>query len=101
MFVVIFKATPGEQGDEYAAMVQQLRVLAFERYHCIDFIAASSGEMEVAISYWRTEQDILNWKSNPLHLKAQQLGWAQWYLDYQVEVLSLERSYQFSQKQII
>lgn len=95
MFVVIFKAKPGEQGEEYAAMVNQLRTLAFERYGCIDFIAASSGEMEVAISYWHSEQDILSWKRDPLHVKAQQLGKANWYLSYQVEVLELTRSYQF------
>ena len=99
MFAVIFKAKPGSQNQAYSEMVAKLRKLAFEKYHCVDFISATADDMEVAISYWQTEQDIVNWKQDPLHQQAQQQGRETWYLNYQVEVMALTRSYHYSQNQ--
>ena len=82
------------KNQAYIEMVAKLRKLAFEKYHCIDFFSATADDIEVAISYWQTEQDIVNWKQDPLHQQAQQQGRETWYLDYQVEVLQMKRSYQ-------
>lgn len=51
MFAVIFKATTGEQDSQYTEMVKVMRDLAFEKYGCLDFIAVTEGDQEIAISY--------------------------------------------------
>ena len=95
MYAVIFRAVAGQQDPGYAEMVARMRQLAFEKYGCLDFIAVTEGDQEVAISYWESEAAILAWKSDPEHLLAQQLGQSQWYERYSVEVLELKRRYQF------
>ncbi|TDR75022.1 hypothetical protein [Photobacterium lutimaris] len=52
MFAVIFRAKTGNQDSQYAEMVAVMRELAFEKYGCLDFIAVTEGEQEIAMSYW-------------------------------------------------
>ncbi|MBE0363872.1 hypothetical protein PULV_a1384 [Pseudoalteromonas ulvae UL12] len=95
MFVVIFRAKPGQQDQQYTEMVAKMRELAFEKYACLDFVAATEGEQEIAISYWPDEASILAWKNDPSHALAQSMGQNKWYQSYRVEVLELKREYTF------
>ena len=51
------------------------------------------GDRRVAISYWKSESDILNWKKNVDHLAAQQKGREKWYSAYTVQVVEVQREY--------
>ena len=93
MFAVIFKAKPGQQDDEYLQTVARMRELAFNKYGCLDFISATEGELELAISYWEDEESIKNWKSDPEHILAQQAGRANWYESYSVQIVEIKREY--------
>ncbi|QBF81728.1 antibiotic biosynthesis monooxygenase [Shewanella maritima] len=93
MYAVIFKAKVGEQDEQYTEMVARMRELAFEKYHCVDFIAVTEGDMEVAISYWNSEKDIERWHRDVEHAKAQMFGKQKWYQEYQVEVVEIKRKY--------
>jgi heme-degrading monooxygenase HmoA len=95
MFAVIFKAKVGVQDNHYSAMVKVMRDLAFEKYHCLDFVAVSEGEQEIAISYWQSEQDIQNWHNDSQHAIAQELGREKWYESYTVEVVEVKRQYSY------
>lgn len=92
-YAVIFKAQINILDEKYSAMVQQLRELAFNEYHCQDFVAYTEGDKEVAISYWQSLDDIKNWQANTLHLTAQKFGQQKWYKSYQVQVVEILREY--------
>lgn len=97
MFAVIFRAKPGIQDERYSQTVTRMRELAFEKYGCLDFISATEGDQEIAISYWPDEQSIVQWKSDSEHAVAQQLGREKWYDGYTVQVVEIKRQYTFSE----
>ena len=86
MYAVIFKATVAELDDEYSQMAQRLKDLAFEKYGCQDFTSVTEGNEEIAISYWETEQQIHDWKKDPLHRLAQSRGREKWYKSFSIEI---------------
>ncbi|MCG9711750.1 antibiotic biosynthesis monooxygenase [Shewanella insulae] len=94
MFAVIFRAKVAKLDARYAEMAAQMRQLAIDKYHCLDFVAVTEGEQEIAISYWRSEADIQAWKQDGEHRSAQQLGREAWYESYKVEVVEIMRQYQ-------
>jgi len=93
VYGVIFRAVIRELDQEYLDLAEQLRNLAIETYGCKEFCAYTEGDQEVAISYWDTEEQIKNWKLDPLHQQAQQLGSEKWYESYQVQVVEIKRQY--------
>ena len=93
MHAVIFRATVGELDDEYAEAIEHMQRLALEEYGCLEFFAMMDGDQRVAISYWKSEADILNWKRNEDHLQAQQCGRDKWYASYTVQVVEVQRQY--------
>jgi heme-degrading monooxygenase HmoA len=94
MFAVIFHADIAQLDDEYFATAKQMRELALTQYGCLDFIAITEGEREIAISYWPSLEHIRQWKQNAEHLHAQQAGRGRWYKSYKVEVVEVVRRYQ-------
>lgn len=95
MFVVIFKAKSGQQDTAYQRMVEELRQLAFEKYRCIEFVAVTEGEDEIALSYWHSMEDILDWKQNSTHINAQNQGKKKWYQSYKVQIAEVKHEYSF------
>ncbi len=93
MYAVIFRATIRQLDSAYSDMASQLRQLALDRYGCLEFTAVTEGEQEIAISYWSDLEQIKQWKQDPLHLQAQQLGKQQWYRDYRVQIVEVLREY--------
>jgi len=93
MYAVIFKATTASLDDEYFRTAESLRELAFSKYGCVDFVAATEGDEEITISYWETMQQIRDWKNDPVHRLAQEAGRNKWYKSYSVEVCEVNRSY--------
>lgn len=93
MFVVIFRATARALDADYAATAARLRELALRDFGCLDFIAVTEGEQEIALSYWPDEAHIRAWKQQADHLMAQQLGRERWYGGYTVEIAEITRRY--------
>lgn len=96
MYAVIFTATIKSLDDEYFKTAQQLRDLALQKYACIEFNAYTEGDKEIAISIWKSEHDILAWRNDAFHKKAQQVGKDFWYSDYKVRVTQIVREYKNS-----
>lgn len=96
VYAVIFTATMKQVDDEYLQMANRLRDLAFAEFSCLEFNAVTEGDKEIAISYWPSKQHILDWKQHPLHKRAQKLGQERWYSDYRVQVVHVEREYEFA-----
>jgi heme-degrading monooxygenase HmoA len=97
MYAVIFRAEVRELDAEYAVMAARMRDLAINEYGCVEFVACTEGNSEIAISYWESEEQIRQWKQNAEHLVAQQKGRAKWYKSYTVEVVEVVRAYRAGQ----
>jgi len=95
-FAVIFKAKLKAVDQSYHETAARMRQKAIAEYGCLDFVSVNENNEEVSISYWESEQAILNWKNDPEHQDAQQKGADRWYLNYTVEVVELKRSYSFN-----
>jgi len=92
-YVVIFRARARQLDAEYGALAAQLRELALTQFGCLEFVAVTEGEDEIALSYWRDEADIRRWKAQADHLGAQRLGLERWYASYRVQVAAITREY--------
>ncbi|AQA17864.1 antibiotic biosynthesis monooxygenase [Halioglobus japonicus] len=96
MFAVIFRATIKALDQEYVDTAETLRQRALSEFGCVEFKAWTEGDSEVAISYWKSEADILAWKQDAMHQRAQAAGAARWYSSYSVEVVEVVRRYEKS-----
>ncbi|MBY6095362.1 antibiotic biosynthesis monooxygenase family protein [Ferrimonas balearica] len=94
MFVVIFRARLAQLDARYSAMAARLRERALSQFGCLEFVAVTEGEEEIALSYWDSEEAIQAWREDSEHQVAQTLGKASWYQDYSVEVAQIQRRYQ-------
>ncbi|MGH1372219.1 MAG: antibiotic biosynthesis monooxygenase family protein [Cellvibrionaceae bacterium] len=95
MYAVIFTAVIDQVDSDYAATAERMRELAFNEFGCLKFNACLEDELEIAISYWEREEQILAWKQHAEHLTAQQSGRERWYKRYDVEVMQMVRHYHF------
>ena len=93
MYAVIFRAKLAQSDDAYLRTAKCMRELALGQYGCVEFVSVMEGDEEVAISYWENETQIRKWKSDPEHVRAQQLGRTRWYESWSVEVCKVERAY--------
>lgn len=103
MYAVIFRAEINDAlidgalinglADSYSDMVQQLRDLALQEYGCVEFTSVTEGKDEISISYWENLAQIKNWKQDPKHLVAQDLGRTQFYKSVKVQVVDILREY--------
>ncbi len=93
MYAVIFRAEILQLDAEYAAMARRMRDLAIDEYGCVEFVACTEGNTEIAISYWESEEQIQQWKQNAEHLVAQEKGRSKWYKSYTVQVVEVVRAY--------
>jgi heme-degrading monooxygenase HmoA len=49
----------------------------------------------ITVSYWKTLENISNWKNDLEHREAQQKGRNLWYSEYEVRICKVERHYNF------
>lgn len=96
-YAVIFTSQRVSNDLDYDEMDRQTFI---EVQKIQGYIGAESytdgNDRHVTIAYFLTEKAILDWRSNPLHMKAQQLGKEKWYSYYNVKVCKVEREYEFS-----
>ena len=98
MYVVVFTAQLSDLNKDYFDLAAKLRQRAIENYGCTEFISASQGDQEIALSYWTDLESIQRWKSDELHIRGQALGQSQWYKGYRVDICEVMRSYEGSSK---
>jgi heme-degrading monooxygenase HmoA len=91
MYAVIFRAELNELDDNYSATAARMRERAMSTYGCTEFVSVMEGSQEIAISYWRTLDEIHRWKQDAEHVAAQKLGRSRWYKSYHVQVVEIVR----------
>lgn len=93
MYAVIFRAETGKLDEAYSRTATRMRELAIEKHGCLEFTSVTEGNLEISISYWANQEQIRQWKEDPEHKKAQELGAKKWYKWYQVQVVEIKREY--------
>ena len=62
----------------------------------VDFRAYEAADGErLALVWWKDDASLRAWREDPAHRKAQQLGRERWYVAYDLDVASIERSSHF------
>jgi len=93
MYAVIFKAEINKLDKSYSDTALRMRELAISRYGCTEFVAVTEGNYEIAISYWKNQEQIVKWKQDAEHIVAQEMGRSTWYKSYKVEVVEVIHEY--------
>lgn len=93
-YAVIFTNTLSNDTEGYQDMASEMEALATLQpgYLGMDHARNETG---ITISYWKTLEDIANWKAHLEHQKAQSLGKTKWYKNYTVRICKVEREYHF------
>lgn len=95
-YAVIFTARQSDDTEGYAEAAQRMEELAAQQPGYLGFEAARGPDgLGIAVSYWRSEDDIRAWKRNIEHTAAREQGRARWYSNYKLRVAKVERAYEF------
>ena len=93
-YAVIFSSLRNESENGYHQMAERMAVLAAQQPGYLGYESARE-EIGITVSYWRSLDDIKNWKQNAEHLFAQQQGRSEWYTAYKTRICLVERDYGF------
>jgi len=96
-YAVIFssKRTSEDQGGYEKASKRMVELAGKQK----GFIKAESSRdsdgVGITVSYWRTLEDIKNWKMDAEHTEVQKLGREQWYEAFTTRICRVEKEYSF------
>ena len=93
-YAVIFTTVLNAEIDGYLETAQHMEELAKLQNGYLGIESARS-EVGITVSYWKSLDDILNWKNNVEHTEARNLGRGKWYKKYQLRICKVEREYGF------
>jgi heme-degrading monooxygenase HmoA len=93
-YAVIFTSLRTEGDNGYGAMAEEMDQLSQQQEGYLG-IESARNELGITVSYWRSLEDIKNWKANTEHLIAQSTGREKWYEHYKVRICKVERDYEF------
>ena len=93
-YAVIFTSKRTEIDENYSEMAMKMVELAQLQEGFLG-VESARNEIGITVSYWKTLEDIKNWKQNLNHLDAQKLGVSKWYENYTVRIALVEKEYSF------
>ncbi len=93
-YAVIFTSTRTPGDDGYGATAGRMMKMAAEQpgYLGVESVREDLG---ITVSYWRSLEDIANWKRVAEHLEAQRSGREKWYTSFKTRIAKVERDYGF------
>lgn len=96
-YAVIFSSKRSEQDhEEYERASQQMLDLARSQRGFLGVESSRDANgFGITISYWRTLDDIHEWKLNAAHLEVQKLGRSRWYDSFTTTICKVEQEYNF------
>jgi heme-degrading monooxygenase HmoA len=94
-YVVTFTSRrSGEDAEGYARMADAMAALASKQPGYLGIESARDAEgFGITLSYWASEQSIVDWKRVAAHAEAQRSGHSRWYTDFVARVARVERAY--------
>lgn len=93
-YAVIFTSKRTSVDENYSEMADKMMELAQLQEGFLG-IESARNDIGITVSYWKTLEDIKNWKQNLDHLDAQKLGVSKWYENYTVRIALVEKEYSF------
>lgn len=90
--VVIFTSLRTDGDNGYGAMSKRMVELAGQQPGYLG-VESAREDLGITVSYWVDDAAAAAWKQVAEHLIAQERGRAAWYVDYQVRVATVTRSY--------
>jgi len=97
-YAVIFTSLKKNDSSDYSKMAVRMEELGRKQKGFLGIQSARNDSgFGITVSYWKTLEDISNWKNNMEHSEAQNKGQSDWYLGYEVRICSVEREYTFGQ----
>ena len=93
-YAVIFTSTRTPGDDRYGAMAARMMKMAAEQPGYLGVETARDG-VGITVSYWRSLDDIANWKRVAEHREAQRNGREKWYAAFKTRIAKVERDYGF------
>jgi len=92
-YAVIFTSIKNENIKGYDETAELMFKLASEQPGFIG-VESARNEIGITVSYWRSLEDVKNWKENAQHKIAQEQGKKEWYKNYKVRICKVEREYE-------
>jgi len=93
-YVVIFANQLSDRSEGYKEMLTELEELAKSMPGYIGReTARDESGFGMAVSYWRDEDALKNWKAQADHLAGQKIGKERWYSHYVLRIAKVERHY--------
>ncbi|GAA0872634.1 hypothetical protein GCM10009117_17810 [Gangjinia marincola] len=94
-YAVIFTSIRTKKNEkEYGSMATLMEQLAKEQSGYLGMESARD-KVGITVSYWKTKEDIAQWKNQIDHQLAQKLGKEKWYEWYKTCICLVEREYEF------
>ncbi|WP_019602123.1 antibiotic biosynthesis monooxygenase family protein [Teredinibacter turnerae] len=93
-YAVIFTSLRTSLESGYDDMAKRMVELALAQPGCLG-VESVREQLGITVSYWRSLEDIKNWKENAEHRIAQQYGREQWYSQFKTRIALVERDYSF------
>ena len=98
-YAVMFTSSRAAGDDGYGAVAVRMAKLAAEQPGYLGVESARDG-VGITVSYWRSLEDIANWKRVAEHREAQRGGREKWYTAYKTRIAKVERDYGFERQEI-
>jgi len=98
-YAVIFTSLRTELEEGYHQMADQMAEMAQQQPGYLGHESAREG-VGITVSYWKSLDDIRNWKQVSEHLLAQKYGREKWYTLYKTRICLVERDYGFEKESI-
>ena len=95
-YAVIFTAqrTHDDTQEAYAIAAKRMEELAQTMPGYLGFVSTrDENGFGITISYWESEDAIKAWRDNLEHSAVRERGRDEWYLNYNLQVAKIERSY--------
>ncbi len=91
-YAVIFTSQLASPAPGYEEMAARMVELAQEMPGYLGMESARGADgAGITVSYWRSLEDIANWKAHPEHIEAQRRGKSEWYESYSLRICKVER----------
>jgi len=89
-YAVIFTSTRTPGDDGYGAMAARMMKMAAEQPGFLG-VETAHDAIGITVSYWRSLEDIADWKRVAEHREAQRNGREKWYAAFKTRIAKVER----------
>lgn len=92
-YAVIAPAIVGKDTSGYPEMAAKMIDGAKEIEGFLGIEGCYQGNFVISVSYWKSLEDIKQWKENSHHLIAKEQGKTRWFEAYFTRIAKVERDY--------